>query len=292
MGVKNMKTQLIDWLPTKRTCNCKPNAINCLNRKEWFQNQMPIWTVSTKDADSGYDKKYRKEHPATYPTALAKRVIECYSHKGETVLDVFNGIGSTLGAANMCGRNGIGIEINPKYVEITKDRLEHKTLNTSNQIVIQDDSRNLLNYIPKESIDLQFTSPPYWDMLKQKPSARNARAKQYLKENYSDDPNDLSNAKTLEEFLASIKSIFSKVFIVLKKGKRCIINTGDYRRKGVFIPLHIHYIELMEDLGFILNNIILWDRQNEYQSGLFGYPSSFIVNNGMCEYLLEFQKPI
>jgi len=127
-------------------------------------------------------------------------------------------------------------------------------------------------------------------MLKQKPSARNLKCERFLKDNYSNDPLDLSNDSSLEQFTENIESIFKKAHQVLKPNARCLINTGDYRRKGKFIPLSAIYINIMQGLGFELKNTIIWDRRKEYEIGLFSYPKNFIVNNGMFEYILEFKK--
>ncbi len=55
------------------------------------------------------------DHPAPYPVALADRLIRMFSFVGDTVLDPFTGTGSTQVAAARCGRNSIGIEIDPTY---------------------------------------------------------------------------------------------------------------------------------------------------------------------------------
>jgi DNA modification methylase len=47
-----------------------------------------------------------------------------FSFAGDTVLDPFMGMGTTLLAAARCGRNGIGVEIDETYVREAKARLE------------------------------------------------------------------------------------------------------------------------------------------------------------------------
>ena len=148
----------------------------------------------------------------------------------------------------------------------------------------------MLEFIAQESIDLVFTSPPYWDLLSQPPSQRNLKNQKFLKRNYSTDPLDLSNDPTLDSFRGDIENIFSKVYSVLKPNRRCVINTGDYRRKGKYISLSSIYIKIMQNLNFELQNVIIWDRRKEYDIGLFSYPRYFLANNGMFEYLLEFKK--
>lgn len=73
-----------------------------------------------------YSEKDRTIHPTQKPHALYERMILASSNKGDLVLDPFAGSGSALVVSKMTGRNFIGIEIEPKYVdlcnaELTKD---------------------------------------------------------------------------------------------------------------------------------------------------------------------------
>ena len=66
-------------------------------------------------------------HPAPYPVVLAERLIRMFSFAGDTVLDPFLGTGSTQLAAVTCGRNSIGVEVDPTYFEMAVDRLRNET---------------------------------------------------------------------------------------------------------------------------------------------------------------------
>ena len=63
------------------------------------------------------------QHPAIFPEALAKDHILSWSNEGDTILDPFMGSGTTLKMARECKRQSIGIEINPEYIKIAKERL-------------------------------------------------------------------------------------------------------------------------------------------------------------------------
>jgi DNA modification methylase len=63
------------------------------------------------------------DHPATFPEALAADHILSWSNPGDLVLDCFAGSGTTLKKAKELGRDYIGIEISPEYVEIINKRL-------------------------------------------------------------------------------------------------------------------------------------------------------------------------
>lgn len=62
-------------------------------------------------------------HPTEKPVDVLRQLIESSSLLGETVLDPFMGVGSTLVASRMEGRRGIGIELDERYCEIAAGRL-------------------------------------------------------------------------------------------------------------------------------------------------------------------------
>lgn len=64
-----------------------------------------------------------KRHPTEKPVELMRQLVESSSAFGETVLDPFAGVGSTLVAAVLEGRRAIGIELEPHYALIAKDRV-------------------------------------------------------------------------------------------------------------------------------------------------------------------------
>jgi site-specific DNA-methyltransferase (adenine-specific) len=79
---------------------------------EWFQQ---VWTLPGEST---------RFHPAPFPVDLAYRLVRMFSFTGDTVLDPFMGLGTTLVAAARCGRNAIGVEVEPSYFSKAKARLE------------------------------------------------------------------------------------------------------------------------------------------------------------------------
>jgi DNA modification methylase len=67
-----------------------------------------------------------KVHPTQKPTALMEYLIKTYTNENETVLDFTMGSGSTGVACVNTNRNFIGIEMDDKYFEIAKNRIENK----------------------------------------------------------------------------------------------------------------------------------------------------------------------
>lgn len=68
------------------------------------------------------------KHPAVFPESLARDHILSWSNEGDIVLDPFSGSGTTVKMARELGRQGIGIEVNPEYCDITIERLRQRLL--------------------------------------------------------------------------------------------------------------------------------------------------------------------
>jgi DNA modification methylase len=103
-----------------------------LNTMPTFGDCELIWTninrQSVKKIKLQYNGLLGKEPERYHPTQKALRVIEWlinnYSKPGDLILDPFLGSGTTAVACKRTGRNFIGIEKEPKYVEIALKRLE------------------------------------------------------------------------------------------------------------------------------------------------------------------------
>lgn len=70
-----------------------------------------------------YCNENRQGHPTQKPEGLIERMVLASSNLGETILDPFSGSGTTLRVCQQLERDCIGFEINPDYVDMTKQRL-------------------------------------------------------------------------------------------------------------------------------------------------------------------------
>lgn len=249
---------------------------NDLSGKEWLQNSFSIWRdiVKTKE-----EKDYK--HPASYPVSLCEKLIRTFSKPNSNVIDPFNGIGSTIVAAQKLGCNAVGIDLSSDFCEIARKRIGN-----DNKIrIINGDSFEVLKTLPDNSFDICVTSPPYWDILNMK---RSADQKESV--NYSDKENDVGNIQNYDDFISTLSNLFSSVNRVLKKGGYCIVNVMDIRKKSNFYPLHSDLATALQKVGFIYDDIIIWDRQSDYNNMRpLGYPYKFRINK-VHEYLLIFIK--
>ena len=249
---------------------------NDLSGKEWLQNSFSIWRdiVKTKE-----EKDYK--HPASYPVSLCEKLIRTFSKPNSNVIDPFNGIGSTIVAAQKLGCNAVGIDLSSDFCEIARKRIGN-----DNKIrIINGDSFEVLKTLPDNSFDICVTSPPYWDILNMK---RSADQKESV--NYSDKENDVGNIQNYDDFISTLSNLFSSVNRVLKKGGYCIVNVMDIRKKSNFYSLHSDLATALQKVGFIYDDIIIWDRQPDYNNMRpLGYPYKFRINK-VHEYLLIFIK--
>lgn len=85
-----------------------------------------VWT----DIHRIKHNKYRDEHPCQLPMHLLERIILMSTDENDIVLDPFVGTGTTVIAAKRLGRRFIGIDIDEKYVAITKDKLLRELSNS------------------------------------------------------------------------------------------------------------------------------------------------------------------
>jgi len=93
----------------------KESFISTDDYSRWFSG---IWT--------DVKGQRRKDHPAPYPVEIPRRLIRMFSFYDDTVLDPFAGTGTTSVAAAELGRHSIGVDIEPKYLDIIEARLaEH-----------------------------------------------------------------------------------------------------------------------------------------------------------------------
>ncbi len=82
----------------------------------------------------------KRRHPTQKPYELIKVFIEVSTEKGDVILDPMCGSGASCVAAKLLGRNYVGIDINPEYVEISKTQvLKHGTPLTSSLFRINDE---------------------------------------------------------------------------------------------------------------------------------------------------------
>lgn len=269
------------------------NTLNDLPAKEWIPETISVW--NQKGLGAGHaDAQIEKEHPAPFSYTDVSRLIRFFTKKGAVVLDPFVGIGSTLKACALEGRKGIGIELNPRFAKLARDRLAKEVddifATVADQKVIEGDAREVLDTLQLNSLDFVVTSPPYWSILKKEDhKVKQERLANGLAKDYGEDSRDLGNITKYEDFLEELGKILGKCVRALKPGKYMAVIVSDFREKSRFIMFHADLAREMENRGLEMRGVkVLYQRHKKIFP--YGYPYSYVPNIHN-QFILILQKP-
>lgn len=243
--------------------------------KKWepedFELEMTThWSFPKRGDWATHDAKWR----GNWSPYIPRNIILRYSKEGDLLLDQFAGGGTTLVEAKLLNRNIIGVDVNDAAIErcIEKTDFEHEGANGKVDIIKGDARR--LDFLQDNSIDLICTHPPYADIIK-----------------YSEDnPDDLSHLK-IKDFLKEIKKVASESYRVLKKDKFCAVLMGDTRKKGCMVPMSFEVMNIFEEAGFKLKELIVKEQHNCKATGY--WKTNSVKYNFLLiahEYLFVFRK--
>ena len=83
---------------------------------EFLEATLDVWEIPSESAT-------RVGHPAPFPIALPRRLIELYTYEGDLILDPYIGSGTTGVAALETGRHYVGFDTESEYVELARKRI-------------------------------------------------------------------------------------------------------------------------------------------------------------------------
>lgn len=242
--------------------------------KKWepddFELEMTtVWSFPNRGDWATHNAKYRGNWSPYIPRNLLLR----YSQEGDLVLDQFAGGGTTLIEAKLLNRNIIGMDINPNAVELCNVAVNFERTSCGEVQIKQGDARNL-DFIPDNHIDFICTHPPYANIIQ-----------------YSEDiDGDLSHLK-IPKFMEEMKKVAAESYRVLKKDKFCAILMGDTRQKGHMIPMSFQVMNIFEQTGFKLKELIIKEQHNCKATGY--WKTNSVKYNFLLiahEYLFVFRK--
>lgn len=228
-----------------------------------------VWSFPDRGDWATHNGTYR----GNWSPYIPRNIILRYSNEDDLVLDQFVGSGTTLVETKLLKRKGIGVDINPKAIEIAKNNVRFRRNNEYDPLIIHGDARKL-DFIDNNEVDLVCTHPPYANIIK-----------------YSDGIKGDLSLLDIDEFLEEIKNVAKEAIRVLKKGKYCVILIGDTRRHKHIIPLGFRVMDKFLEAGFALKETIIKEQHNCKSTG-FWYKRS-IENNFLLiahEYLFVFRK--
>lgn len=221
----------------------KINDINLLRWKE-YDNIITdsLWILDKRDTSGAHLGWYWGNFIPQIPHQMMLR----YTKKGDWVLDTFVGSGTTLIECRRLGRNGIGIELNSYVAQKARALIEEETNKDGvvSEVVVGDsrtiDLKSILEKHNINRIQLIIMHPPYHDIIK-----------------FSQDKNDLSNAKNTKQFLTMFGEVVDNATPYLEKGRYFVLVIGDKYSKGEWIPLGFYCMNEVLKRNYILKSIIV-----------------------------------
>ncbi len=219
-----------------------------------------LWVIDRRDTSGAHINSYHGNFIPQIPHQLMMR----YTKKGDWVLDPFLGSGTTLIECIRMGRNGIGVELNESVADKSKSIIasEPNSFGVTTVTSVGDSStlpfRDLLDSINVKSVQLAVLHPPYHGIIK-----------------FSDNPADLSNAGTVDDFLLQLSRVVSNTMQVLDEGRYMALVIGDKYEKGKWIPLGFYAMQKVMDAGMELKSIVVKNygetRGKSHQQSLWRY---------------------
>ena len=218
---------------------------NDLNLDNWKESEIwtdSLWIISERDKSGKHNGFYHGNFVPQIPHQFILR----YTKKSEIVFDPFVGSGTTAYEAESLKRNFIGIDIQKSLINKIQKKLDQK--NNFSELLAGDSAsentfqqiREILKNHKKKNIQLAILHPPYADIIK-----------------FSSHKEDLSNAKSLKEFLSKFSQVLKNTTSILEKGRYLIVVIGDKYTKGQWIPLGFYCMNEAQKLGLTLKSVII-----------------------------------
>lgn len=283
-----LKPEKKNGLQVVRQPDIKTTKYSDINLKKWRDYAHiltgTLWQFPSRLKEHGHSNEYH----GNYIPQIAQQMYERYTKKGDVVLDLFFGSGTSgIEAVNM-GRRCIGVELKPELAESVSEKFTPKQLVTDVNIICADSASETavdkikarLEIMGEEKAQFLMLHPPYDDIIK-----------------FSDKKEDLSNCATTEEFYDLFEKVAQNGYDMLEKGRFACLIIGDSYKNSEVQPLGFECMDRMRKIGFKLKSTIVKDIQgNERGKGrtanLWRYRA---LAGGFSifthEYLFVFQKP-
>ncbi|MCL4831987.1 MAG: hypothetical protein KJZ86_06085 [Caldilineaceae bacterium] len=224
----------------------KTSKINEINLKRWKEYDEvltdSLWIVPKRDTSGAHVSEYWGNFVPQIPRQMMIR----YTKRNDWVLDVFAGSGTTLIECRRLGRNGLGIELNPKVAQRARELVETEPnlRQITTDIAVGDnttlDIKDMLAQHQIEKVQLLMMHPPYHNIIR-----------------FSEDKRDLSNAETTEDFLTMFGRTVDNATPFLEKGRYLALVIGDKYAKGEWIPLGFSCMNEVLKRGYMLKAVVV-----------------------------------
>lgn len=224
----------------------RTTAVNDINLNRWKEYDEiltdSLWMMDRRDRHGSHGAWYWGNFIPQIPHQLMLR----YTKAGDWVLDPFSGSGTTLIECRRLGRNGLGVELNPDTAARSADVVgaEPNPYDVTTQVIVGDsavlDLDARLEQHGLDRVQMAILHPPYHDIIR-----------------FSDAPDDLSNASSVDAFVERFSSVIAHVRGVLEPGRFLAIVIGDKYEAGSWVPLGFYVMQAAMAQGLALKSIVV-----------------------------------
>ena len=222
-----------------------------LNDEDWRTTDLNVdslWLIDKRDNSGKHENNYHGNFIPQIPNQLIRR----YTKKGETVLELFSGSGTTLFECEKLCRNYIGFDINSQMINYINQKMSdcndiHFSLNecdVTNKDKIDEIINQQYDWSENKTVDFLIAHPPYMDIVK-----------------FTERAEDLSNISDLNLFIERFSVAMRNGLNYLAKGRYFAVVAGDIYKKSEVIPLGFYLMYAIKKhftvkmKGIIVKNI-------------------------------------
>jgi len=259
--------------------------LNDLTGREWVQGTKSI--VFQQGLGSSHPAtRIELQHPAPFSYLSAEKLIRFFSKEGESVLDPFCGVGSTLKACAMSGREGTGIELNETFYELARERLNeevHDETSRAGQTMLLGDARDVTTTFQADRFSFILTSPPYWTILSRPKSSAPDKRFRKASRPYGSDDKDFACIAEYDEFVDSLARFVDSLKRVLMPKRYIALLVADFRHGDTLYALQADLITSLRKLNgsgdrrLVLQGIKII-AQNQKRLYPYGFPTTYVPN--------------
>jgi SAM-dependent methyltransferase len=266
--------ELFDEAGSPRGYYSPQNVVNDLTGREWV-----FWTrsVISKVYPPNLQHALRSEHGGQKPPDLCADLIRIFTKGGARVLDPMMGVGGVLLGAVLCGRTAVGIDLNPKWIDIYREVCSREGL--GEQPCHAGDAALVLDQMDSEPFDLVLTDVPYWKMdIARRSPGRYKRVGEASRPARSTKLRRFHDGfeGTREEWVAKMTEILSKAAARLKSRGYLATFIGDMYADNRYHCLSADLARSLESVpGLVWKaNLVWYDVSKKLH--LYGYRYAYI----------------
>lgn len=250
------------------------NRLNDLTGREWL-----YWTrsVVNRPYPANCQHALRRAHGGQKPPDLCADLICVFSKRGQRVLDPFMGVGGVLLGAALAERRAVGVEINPRWIEIYREVCRREGL--PEMPAWAGDAGSVLPRVAGP-FDLVFTDVPYWNMdVARRSKGSYKRVAERARPAPATRLTEFGSASGYPDkasWLAAMERVFRLAAARLKSGGYLLSFIGDMYTAGAYHALSNDLAAMLSGIEPLVwqANLIWYDVSKKLH--IYGYRYRFI----------------